>query len=65
MSTFYFLCVRCDTKWFASRGSCECPRCGLRSETNQQYEMPWLTRRYDNACKRGTAQQSEAKRQNI
>jgi len=43
---WYFVCERCNAKWFASREGSSCPRCGHDAVSNEQHEVPWLTRKY-------------------
>lgn len=50
---FYFLCSRCDCKWFAAQGGALCPRCGHECSTTEHYEVPWLTRKYNHASADG------------
>jgi len=40
-STWYFVCSRCEAKWFGRRGQLACPRCGLVSVSKVQLGPPW------------------------
>jgi hypothetical protein len=44
---FYFVCVRCEAKWFFARGSSACPRCSAMCESIEQLTPPWLAPRPD------------------
>ncbi len=41
-SPFYFLCRRCEAKWFAAIARIRCPRCGKRCRSDVQASPPWL-----------------------
>jgi hypothetical protein len=40
--SFYFVCDRCNCKWFAACRVHRCPRCDKRCESREQRTAPWL-----------------------
>jgi predicted DNA-binding transcriptional regulator AlpA len=40
-SSRYFVCDRCDAKWFAHLSQSSCPRCQQIMVSNEQLEPPW------------------------
>ena len=38
---FYFICHRCNAKWFAPGKTAACPRCAKHSKSTEQYDPPW------------------------
>ena len=40
--SWYYVCTRCDAKWFAKQESIDCPRCGLTIHSTVRLTPPWL-----------------------
>jgi hypothetical protein len=38
---YYFVCTRCDAKWFGNRPLARCPRCRRRCRSEEQIVPPW------------------------
>lgn len=38
---FYFICYRCNAKWFAPGKKWTCPRCGKQSTSTEERDPPW------------------------
>ncbi|MBX9653768.1 helix-turn-helix domain-containing protein [bacterium] len=38
---WYFVCLRCNGKWFAPKAKFECPRCGQVSVSAERRIPPW------------------------
>jgi hypothetical protein len=41
LASWYFVCDRCNAKWFAAKKSMRCPRCGRRESSDEQFFFPW------------------------
>jgi predicted DNA-binding transcriptional regulator AlpA len=40
---WYFLCDRCQAKWFDAARPSSCPRCGHSATSNEKFVPPWQT----------------------
>lgn len=40
---WYFVCDRCNAKWFSPIPNSDCPRCGRPSKSTTQAIPPWLS----------------------
>ena len=38
---WYFVCRRCNAKWFAKEANAGCPRCYLSARSTTQLVPPW------------------------
>lgn len=41
MTEWYFVCDRCDCKWFRSEPASLCPRCGTFRRSTERLIPPW------------------------
>jgi ribosomal protein L37E len=39
---YYFVCLRCNSKWFAAVTKMNCPRCGKPCESKERLIPLWL-----------------------
>jgi hypothetical protein len=39
---FYFVCSRCNAKWFAHTNHADCHRCGRLATSQELITPPWL-----------------------
>lgn len=44
-TSWYFVCDRCNAKWFFAGQRIECPRCGLEQWSDEAIVPPWQVRR--------------------
>lgn len=42
---WYFVCDRCDAKWFQPWNVGICPRCGQAAESRERMIPPWVQQR--------------------
>ena len=40
---FYYVCVRCEAKFFSPRQVEPCPRCGMTLNSRERLTPPWQT----------------------
>ena len=40
---WYFVCFRCNAKWFAEEQEMPCPRCCLTVRSRERLTPPWLS----------------------
>lgn len=38
---WYFVCLRCNAKWFHWKRAGSCPRCGIILESSERFVPPW------------------------
>jgi hypothetical protein len=58
---YYFVCVRCDAKWFARLPRVMCPRCEQWCSSREQRRPPWWKSspgQAKSACDHGASHQA-------